>query len=164
MALLAAWQIYQVWHQGAGAAGAEAGPSVRGRVMVSGLLLAMLSFVAWDYVKVSQLYLPDHMRMERYREDTFNKARDTVLFKSHVLIAQIVAMELKPENAELILQGSLASLHVAPDSRVIRRVIESAALLGRSDLVELHVARYKAAWPKQYAEWIELQKAAAANR
>lgn len=164
MALLAAWQIYQVRSQGAGAAGAEAGPSVRGRVIVSGLLLATLSFVAWDYVKVSQLYLPERMRLERYREDPFNKARDTVLFKSHVLIAQIVAMELKPENAELILQGSLASLHVAPDSRVIRRVIESAALLGRSDLVELHVARYKAAWPKEYAEWIALQRAAAAAR
>ncbi|MDP3247475.1 MAG: Wzy polymerase domain-containing protein [Polaromonas sp.] len=164
MASLAAWQIYQVRRQGAGAAGAEAGSSVRGRVIVSGLLLATLSFVAWDYVKVSQLYLPERMRLERYREDTFNKARDTVLFKSHVLIAQIVAMELKPENAELILQGSLASLHVAPDSRVIRRVIESAALLGRSDLVELHVARYKAAWPKEYAEWIALQRAAAAAR
>lgn len=164
MALLAVWQICVVRRSEVDTAHAEAGPSTRLRIIVSGMLLVVLSFVAWDYMKVSQLYLPERMRLERYRDDTFNKTRDTALFKSHVLIAQIVAMELKPENAELILQGALASLHVAPDSRVIRRVIESAALLGRADLVNLHVARYKAAWPKEYAEWIELQKAAAAAR
>lgn len=161
MALLAVWQIYVARRGVMDTTHAWADPFVRTRFIASGLLLAMLSFVAWDYIKVSQLYLPERMRLERYREDTFNKSRDTVLFKSHVLIAQIVAMELNADNAELILQGALASLHVAPDSRVIRRVIESAALLGRSDLVELHVARYKAAWPKEYAEWIELQKVAA---
>lgn len=164
MSMLAAWQIYRVRRDGDHHPLADAAKFGRVRVIVSALLLATLSFVAWDYIKVSQLYLPERMRLERYREDTFNKARDTVLFKSHVLIAQIVAMELNADNAELILQGSLASLHVAPDSRVIRRVIESAALLGRVDLVNLHVARYKAAWPKEYAEWMELQKAAAAAR
>jgi O-antigen polymerase len=164
MAMLAVWQIYRVRRDNRDKSILDSATAVRGRVMVSALLLAMLSFVAWDYIKVSQLYLPERMRLESYREDTFNKSRDTVLFKSHVLIAQIVAMELNADNAELILQGALASLHVAPDSRIIRRVIESAALLGRSDLVELHVARYKAAWPKEYAEWIELQKAAAAAR
>lgn len=162
MALLAVWQIYMARRDAGGVAHADVVPPARVRIIVSGILLAMLSFVAWDYIKVSQLYLPERMRLDRYKDDTFNKARDTVLFKSHVLIAQIVAMELKPDNAELILQGALASLHVAPDSRVIRRVIESAALLGRTDLVSLHVARYKAAWPKEYAEWIEMQKAAAA--
>ena len=164
MALLAAWQIYRVRRDGGDEPLGQAATATRARVVASAVLLALLSFVAWDYLKVSQLYLPERMRMERYREDTFNKVRDTVLFKSHVLIAQIVSMELKPDNAELILQGALGSLHVAPDSRVIRRVIESAALLGRADLVHLHVARYKAAWPKEYAEWIELQKAAAAAR
>lgn len=164
MALLAVWQIYVVRRGAGDAAPADVVPPARVRIMVSSILLAVLSFVAWDYIKVSQLYLPERMRLNRYKDDTFNKTRDTVLFKSHVLIAQIVAMELKPENAELILQGALASLHVAPDSRVIRRVIESAALLGRTDIVELHMARYKAAWPKEYAEWIELQRAAAAAR
>ena len=164
MGLLAAWQIYQLRRD----RGDSLMPAVdlfgRGRLMLAALLLAVLSFVAWDYIKVTQLYLPERFRLERYREDTFNKVRDTTLFQSHVLIAQLVSTDLTKDNAELILQGSLTSLHVAPDSRIIRRVIESAALLGRSDLVELHVARYKAAWPKEYAEWIELQKAAAAAR
>ncbi len=165
MALLAAWQIYTVRHCLAGSDSVrDPSRSAMGRVSISALLLICLSLVAWDYVKVSQLYLPERMRLERYKDDTFNKARDTLLFNSHVLIAQVVATDLTKDNAELILQGALASLHVAPDSRIIRRVIESAALLGRADIVNLHVARYKAAWPKQYAEWIELQKAAAATR
>lgn len=160
MAALAGWQIYRIRREGIASGG---GPQVlmlaRLRMVVAALLLTLLSFIAWDYLKVSQLYLPEGQRMERYREDTFNKSRDTVLFNSHVLIAQVVAMELQPSNAELILAGSLASLHVAPDSRIIRRVIESAASLGRADLVELHEARYRAAWPKEYAEWKKEQDA-----
>ncbi len=132
----------------------------RGRIVASAVLLAGLSFVAWDYIKVSQLYLPASERLERYREDTFNKSRETVLFQSHVLIAQVVVTPLNQDNAELILAGALASLHVAPDSRIIRRVIEAAALLGRTDLVQLHEARYKLAWPKEYAEWKQGRTAA----
>jgi O-antigen polymerase len=164
MALLAVWQIYIVRRRIAGGRVMDPAKSALGRGVVSALLLIGISLVAWDYIKVSQLYLPERMRLERYRDDTFNKTRDTWFFNSHVLIAQLVTTNLTKNNAELVLQGSLASLHVAPDSRIIRRVIESAALLGRTDIVELHMARYKAAWPKEYAEWIELQRAAAAAR
>ncbi len=152
MGLLAVWQIYRCRRERTDPAAMAASPGAGGPVAAV-LLLAGLAFVAWDYLKVSQLYLPERLRMESYREDTFNKSRDTVLFKSHVLIAQVVATEPNRDNAELILAGALASLHVAPDSRIIRRVIEAATLLGRTDLVALHEARYRAAWPKQYAEW-----------
>ena len=161
MAALAAWQIYRVRKDLRG--NGEARMSLRGRALLSLVLVAALSLVAWDYLKVSQLYIPASQRLERYRDDTFNKSKDTWLFRTHVLIAQVVVTDLKPDNAELVLEGALASLHTAPDSRIIRRVIEAAALLGRSDLVEFHVARYNAAWPKQYEEWVALQKAAAAK-
>ncbi len=161
MALLGAWQIYRIRRDGAPASELASNPahSIRSRLMWCTFLLGGLSLVAWDYLKVSQLYLPSSMRLESYREDTFNKSRNTVLFNSHVLIAQIVVMDLTPANADLILEGALASLHIAPDSRIIRRVIESAALLGKQDIVRLHMARYKAAWPKEYEEWLQLQKA-----
>lgn len=160
MAALAGWQIYRTRCGGEASEGVFQVPLFPAlRMVVAALLLAFLSFIAWDYLKVSQLYLPESQRMERYRDDTFNKSRNTVLFNSHVLIAQVVAVELQPSNAELILAGSLASLHVAPDSRIIRRVIESAALLGRAELVELHEARYRAAWPREYAEWKKGQEA-----
>ncbi len=156
MWLLSVWQIYRIRRQ---RSLTSENSAARGPVIVSAILLAGLAFVAWDYLKVSQLYLPERMRLERYREDTFNKSRDTVLFQPHVLIAQVVATPLNRDNAELILAGALASLHVAPDSRIIRRVIESALLLGRTDLAELHEARYKAAWPKEYAQWKQGQAA-----
>jgi O-antigen polymerase len=163
MAVLAGWQIYQI-RCGSDEIEAVAASPARLRMAVSLLLLAGLSLVAWDYLKVSQLYLPENQRLERYRDDTFDKSRDTVLFKSHVLIAQVVVMELNPRTADLILKGALASLHIAPDSRIIRRVIESAALLGQTDLVELHEARYRAAFPKQYAEWKSVQDVSASAK
>ncbi|MGQ3165591.1 MAG: Wzy polymerase domain-containing protein [Hydrogenophaga sp.] len=151
MALLAGWQIYLT--RGGGSELVTRRVSAGARACASALLLAILAFIAWEYLKVSQLYLPESKRLESYREDTFNKSRDTVLFNSHVLIAQVIATELQSGNAELILAGGLASLHTAPDARIIRRVIEAAKLLGRTDLAQLHETRFRAAWPEDYAEW-----------
>lgn len=117
------------------------------------VLLTSLSLVSWDYLKVSQLYLPLQLRLDRYKEDTLNRTRDTVLFKAHVLIAQVVTTPATPENAERLLAGALESLRTAPDPRVIKQVIAAASMAGREDLVELHTARFEAAWPKDYAEW-----------
>ena len=159
---LAAWQIYSIRRVGA-SRNASTGSRDRLRLLFSAAALTGLALVAWDYLKVSQLYLPEERRMERYREDTFEKARSTVLFKSHVLIPQIVVMELTPDTANLILEGALASLHVAPDSRVIRRVIEAAEVVGKPELVRLHTARYEAAWPEEYEEWVAKRAAPASN-
>lgn len=159
---LACWQIYSIRHVGA-SRDASTGSMNRLRLLFSAAALSGLAWVAWDYLKVSQLYLPEERRMERYREDTFEKARTTVLFKSQVLIPQIVVMELTPATANLILEGALASLHVAPDSRVIRRVIEAAEVVGKPELAQLHAARYAAAWPKEYKEWLAKRGAPAAD-
>ena len=165
MALLAVWQIYRSRSDRVSAREQPVSPiqSIRGHIAMSTFLLAGLSFVAWDYLKVSQLYVPTSMRLDRYREDTFNKSRDTALFNSHVLIAQVVTMELTPPNAELILEGALASLHTAPDSRVIRRVIEAAVMLDKPELVNFHMTQYKAAWPIEYEEWVQLNQASIAK-
>lgn len=125
--------------------------------LVTTLALAVLALVGWEYLKVSQLYLPASWRLERFKYDTLNKVQNSVLYQSHVLIAQVTVVPLTKENAHLILEGALESLHVAPDARIIRRVIESADLLGRQDLVDLHTARFKAAWPQQFAEWQALR-------
>ena len=120
-------------------------------------LLTLLSLVSWDYLKVSQLYLPLQWRLPYYKEDTLYRSRDTVLFKAHVLIAQVVTTPATPENAERLLAGALESLRTAPDPRVIKQVIAAASMAGREDLVGLHTARFKAAWPGEYAEWRAMQ-------
>lgn len=122
-------------------------------VAASFVLLTLLALVSWDYLKVSQLYLPLQWRLPYYKEDTLNRTRDTVLFKSHVLIAQVVTTPATSENAERLLAGALESLRTAPDPRVIKQVIASASMAARHDLVALHSERFQAAWPKDYAEW-----------
>jgi O-antigen polymerase len=126
------------------------------RLIFSTIAIAVLSFIAYDYHRISQLYLPVEWRSQRYLSDTFNQAQKTVLFKSHALIYQVVYFPIHEKNAALMLQASEQALHIAPDSRIIRRLLESANYLGREDLIVLHEARYKAAWPKEYAEWLVL--------
>ncbi|MFN7120461.1 MAG: Wzy polymerase domain-containing protein [Hydrogenophaga sp.] len=125
----------------------------QGWLAASFVLLTLLSLLSWDYLKVSQLYLPPQWRLAHYKEDTLNRTRDTVLFKAHVLIAQVVTTPATPENAERLLAAALESLRTAPDPRVIKQVIAAASMAGRQDLVGLHAARFEAAWPKDYAEW-----------
>lgn len=122
-------------------------------VAASFAFLTLLALISWDYLKVSQLYLPLQWRLAYYKEDTLNRTRDTVLFKSHVLIAQVVTTPATSENAERLLAGALESLRTAPDPRVIKQVIAAASMAARHDLVALHSERFQAAWPKDYAEW-----------
>jgi O-antigen polymerase len=153
--LLAIWLI---WHERTkadvenAAVGTKALKPFR-RGLAVALLLGALAFTAFDYVRVSQLYTPQEHRATRYQTDTFNKASQTVFFKSHVLIAQVVVTNIDEGNASVMLDAALAALHIAPDSRIIRQVIRAAQLAGREDLVELHTARYAAAWPALYQEW-----------
>ena len=44
-------------------------------------------------------------------------------------------------------------LNMIPEPRVITRVIESASLLGRDELALAHLARFRAAFPREYRQW-----------
>ena len=44
-------------------------------------------------------------------------------------------------------------LHYSPEPRVIELAIESATMLGDEDEAVLHLARYRAAFPADYAKW-----------
>lgn len=155
MAGLALWLLYFGRHEPLAAVGGFENvlSSRKAMGLLSTVALVFLMFLGWQYLKVSQLYLPDSWRLERFKQDTLAKAQTASMYHDHVLIAQVLVAPLSRENAHLVLAGALEALHIAPDSRIIRRVIESAELLGRQDLVELHTARYQAAWPEHYAEW-----------
>jgi O-antigen polymerase len=131
---------------------------LRLRAMLSVAVLAVLGLIALDYHRVSQIYLPEQWRSRFYSGDTFHESQRTVLFKSHALIAQVVRLPITADNAQLMLQAAEQSLRIAPDSRIIRRILEAAQFLGREDLVAFHTTRYKAAWPKEYEEWLALSK------
>lgn len=123
----------------------------------SALTVGLLA-MAFDYVRVTQLYLPQGERLASYQTDTLNKVRHSLFFRDWVLFAQVVAITPDAGNAALVLEGAQEALRISPEPRVIERVIVSASLLGRSDLVSLHSERYRQAWPEQYATWRAAQR------
>ena len=111
------------------------------------------AYAAWDYHRVSQLYLAPEQRAAAYREDTLEKTRDTWLFKQQFDFAVLGLTALTPENALQIHTLSNRLLHFSPEPRVIEKLIESAVRLGRDDEAMLHLARYRAAFPQEHARW-----------
>jgi O-antigen ligase len=117
------------------------------------ILLAISAYSAWDYERISQIYLPAAMRSPTYRENTLEKLRASWLFQDQVQFAELTTTTLMPENATYVNALAKALLHFSPEPRVIESVIESAALLGRDDEALFYLARYRAAFPQSHAHW-----------
>jgi O-antigen ligase len=117
------------------------------------LLMAICAYVAWDYHRISQIYLPPEQRATAYRDDTLAKAGASRLFRDQVEFAQLTTTTLTSENAEQ--QHALATklLHFSPEPKVIEILIESAVQLQRWDEVRIRLAQFHAAFPKEHAEW-----------
>lgn len=121
--------------------------------MVSVTLLALCAFVAWDYWRISQIYLPPSARHAAYKEDTLAKIQGSRLFRDHVRFAELTTTPLDADNAAHIHTLAKAMLHFSPEPRVVEKVIESAVMLGQDDDALFYLQRYKAAFPAQHARW-----------
>ena len=117
------------------------------------ILIAISAIAAWDYHRVSQLYLAPQARDATYRDDTLGKARASRLFQHQVEFAELVSTPLTRNNAQWTFDTSMALLHYSPEPRVIEKAIESAVMLGRDDEALAHLQRFKAAFPKEHAAW-----------
>lgn len=124
----------------------------RAALLTAGLLLAT-THAAWDYLRVSQIYLPPGERRAPWREDPLEHARRSWLFAGQAGFAELTLATVTPANAARMHALALEALHYSPEPRVIERLIESATLLGREDEAVLHLARYRAAFPADYARW-----------
>lgn len=134
----------------AGARGAPLAPLL----LASGVLI-LLCYVAWDYRRISQLYLPAEQRASRYRDQTLEEARKTWFFRDQVRFAELSTTALTRDNADQMHALAVDMLHFSPEPRVIALVIESALALGRDDVAAWHAARFKAAFPEDYDRWAE---------
>ncbi|MGB4116824.1 MAG: Wzy polymerase domain-containing protein [Polaromonas sp.] len=123
------------------------------RAQAAIILIAIISYAAWDYHRVSQMYLQPESRSAAYRTDTLNKIRSSWLFADQVQFAELLTTLLTPANAEWTLATAKQLLHYSPEPRVIEKLIESAVLLGQDDEALAYLARYKAAFPKEHAVW-----------
>lgn len=123
------------------------------RKAVVGVLLASLAYAAWDYHRVSQIYLAPQARDASYRDETLEKISKSWLFKDQVKFAELTTTPLNRANAEWTLQIAGELLHFSPEPRVIEKVIESAVMLGRDDEAMFHLIRYRIAFPAEHASW-----------
>ena len=123
------------------------------RAPIAIILIATSTYAAWDYHRVSQLYLAPQARDAAYRDDTLGKARVSRLFHNQVAFAELVTTPLTRDNAQWTFDTSMALLHYSPEPRVIEKAIESAVMLGRDDEAMAHLQRFKAAFPKEHAAW-----------
>ena len=117
------------------------------------LLIAVCGYAAWDYQRISQLYLAPESRSAAYRTDTLAKVRGSWLFASQVQFAELMTTPLEPGNAVWTFESAGALLHYSPEPRVIEKRIEAAVLLGRDDDALKDLAHYRAAFPADYARW-----------
>ena len=103
--------------------------------------LCMVPLITWDYLRVRQVYLPPPMRSSLWKADPWGAARQTWFFNSLVRFAMVTVFPVTPDNARAMLEASLATLHEAPEPRIIDKVIDSARLLGQNDLADWHQAQ-----------------------
>ncbi len=118
---------------------------------VAGLLMTAAAYTAWDYWRISQLYIPPAYRAATWKDDTWDKVKDSVLFRREVQFAYVTTTPVTPETAEALYAGALQALHFSPEPKVIAVLLESAALLGMESPLTEHIRRqWRAAYPEGY--------------
>ena len=123
------------------------------QVTLAGSLLMAAAYAAWDYHRISQIYLiPDHRAVE-YRDNTLEKIRGSWLFRDQVRFAEFTLTPLTPDNALQLNAMAHELLHYSPEARVVEKLIESAVLLGRDEEAKYYLTRYQAAYPENYRRW-----------
>ncbi len=136
-----------------------AGTKYRQFAIISGVhcagvaLLALTAFVAFDYHRVSQIYLQPEERSSWYADDALGAAKQSVLFKNHAKFAELVVTPLSRETAPRVLALSSGLIEWSPEPRVIEMLIESSVMMGLDDMAVFHLKRYRLAYPLAYAAW-----------
>jgi O-antigen ligase len=130
----------------------------RARVVAPGMaaalvLLAIVGYAAWDYTRVSQLYLAREERLPPWRDDTLAKVQDSWLFADQVRFAELALTPVDAGNAARVHALAQRVLHFSPEPRVIAKLIDSAMLLGRGDEAFAQARRFSIAFPREYARW-----------
>ncbi|MDE2417085.1 MAG: O-antigen ligase C-terminal domain-containing protein [Burkholderiales bacterium] len=116
-------------------------------------LLAFCAYAAWDYWRISQIYLPPSARNAAYKDDTLAKIQGSWLFRDQVRFAELTTTPLDEDNAAHVHALAKDMLHFSPEPRVVEKVIESAVMLHQDDEAMYYLQRYKAAFPAQHARW-----------
>jgi hypothetical protein len=121
------------------------------------VLMAIVGYAAWDYTRISQLYLARDERLPAWRDDTLTKLQDSWLFASQVKFARLMQTPVSASNAAEVHALAQHVLHFSPEPRVITKLIDSAMLLGLNDEALAQAMRFKKAFPREYSRWLDSQ-------
>ncbi|MEJ6021481.1 PglL family O-oligosaccharyltransferase [Ramlibacter sp. PS4R-6] len=132
-------------------------------VVVPTALAVLVGYAAWDYLRVSQIYLAPEDRLAAYREDPLPHIRASWLFREYASFAELTITPLTRNNARWTYETSLAMLHYSPEPRVIEKAIESATMIGERDAATALLARFRIAFPKEHALWLKTQAGVVRN-
>lgn len=147
---LAFWLcLYLLWPKSETWASASAHVKVVLRPLALVLLVAAV-YAAWDYHRISQIYLQPEQRSTRYRDNTLEMIRDSWLFDKQVSFAELSITPLTLDNAQSVHAQALALLHYSPEPLVVEKIIESAMMLDRHEEAKFYLVRYQAAYPESY--------------
>jgi O-antigen ligase len=119
------------------------------------LIIVFITYAGWDYHRISQIYRAPEQRSEAYRTDTLGKIQGSWLFKNQVRFAELTTTPVTSENAANINAMAHDVLHFSPEVRVVEKLIDSAVLLGRHVEARFYAARYRAAYPAEYENWLK---------
>ena len=120
-------------------------------------MIAFAGYAAYDYHRVSQIYLDVASRSSWYSGDALGHAQRSVLFQRQARFAELVTTPVTPASAPRVLTLAVDLIHFSPEPRVIEALIESATMLHFDDVAMFHLSRYKEVYPKDYAAWSALK-------
>lgn len=117
--------------------------------------IAFLAAVAWDYARVSQIYLPRDQRLPAWREHTLDRLRGNAwFFGDAAKFAELTLTPVTRQNASVMYALAGEMLHFSPEPRVVVKRMQAASLLGDDEEVQAQLARFRAAYPEDYLRWL----------
>ncbi|KLN54679.1 PglL family O-oligosaccharyltransferase [Variovorax paradoxus] len=123
--------------------------------IAAAVLMAVVGYATWDYIRISQIYLPRDERLPAYEDGTLAKARNSWLFARQVDFAELTLTAVTPANAAAMHSLAERTLHFSPEPRVIVKLIESAELMGRGQEARDQAERFRIAFPAEYERWLK---------
>lgn len=120
-------------------------------------LAIVVGYATWDYIRISQIYLPRDERLPAYEDDTLAKAKKSWLFGRQVGFAELTLTRVTAANAAEMHALAARILHFSPEPRVIVKLIESAELTGRDQEAWEQAERFRIAFPVEYERWLRGQ-------
>lgn len=112
-------------------------------------LLALCTYAAYDYGRVSQIYLEPAARNPLFGADALQAAEQATVFGDTADFALLTLTPVTESNAAAVWTLAQRLLRYSPEPRVAGALIDSAVLLGRDDLALWHQQRYEAAFGKR---------------